>query len=175
MKLAELAKIGVIGLSMTAIKVDAATLNQTFANDFDTTSIYLWSDAPGNMSFAAVGFGSNMTTWSVQSNTGAQLVLAGSTVAPGAGRFNVTMNFTTTPFTMQWAEVFFSGGFNVVRGAGTLTYQSAGWSNANTFTHLADIPQQFGAAAVPLPSSLMLLLSSLLFVPLAKLRERRAA
>lgn len=175
MKPTHLTRFVLIALSLATGSLSAATLNQTFMNDFEATSIYLWSDAPGNMSFVGAGFGADMSTWSVTSNTGAQLVLGGSTVAPGAGRFDLAMNYHTAPFTVQWAEVFFSGLVNVVRGSGTLTYQGAGWSNVDAFSHLADIPNRvIASSAVPLPSSVLLMLTSLLFVPLTKLRQRTA-
>ena len=164
------------GLALTAGPVGASTLDQTFSNDFDTSSIYFWADDPSNLAFDGVRFAQHMGDWSVQANSGDALVIAGPTVAAGQGRFSLRFDYDTRPFSLQWAEVFFNGGLNVIQGAGTLRYNGSNWTASNLFTHGADIPNQFASSStVPLPSPVVLLLSSLLFVPLRGLRRRAVA
>ncbi|HMM75234.1 MAG TPA: hypothetical protein PJ986_05980 [Gammaproteobacteria bacterium] len=163
-----------LALSLSAPMALAATLNQTFMNDFTSNALYLWSDVPAELQLGAVAFGSGMQGWSVQSASAAALVLTGPTVAAGQGRFTLRLDYLSRPFSLQWAEVFFDSGINRILGAGTLSYSASGWANANAFTHAADIPHQFAApASVPLPPSAVLLSSALLFLPLRRLQRRR--
>ncbi len=153
----------------------AATLDQTFTNDFETNGIYLWSVDPSNMTLAGFSFGANMSGWKADSQSPAKLVLSGPTLGAAAGRFNLLMNYQNTPFKLEWAEVFFDNMSNAVRGYGTLTFNGSGWSNGNVATHLMDIPLHPVAAATPIPPSLLLMVSALALVPLQRLRRRAAA
>ncbi len=164
-----------LALSLTATTAVAATLNQTFMNDFASNAMYFWSENPANMQFGAVSFGSNMSGWSVQSASAAALVIQGPVVAAAQGRFTMGFDYVTRPFSLQWAEVFFDSGINHILGAGTLSYSASGWAGTNVFTHAADVPHQFTTqASVPLPPSVVLLLSALAFLPLRQLRQLRA-
>ncbi|MGE3772360.1 MAG: hypothetical protein AB7I32_05505 [Gammaproteobacteria bacterium] len=161
-------------LSLSATTAVAATLDQTFMNDFTSNALYLWSDEPAKLQLGAVSFGSNMQAWSVQSASAAALVLGGPAVAAGQGRFSIRFDYVSRPFSLQWAEVFFDGGLNHILGAGTLSYSTSGWAGTNVFTHAADIPQQFTAqTSVPLPPSAVLLSSALVLLPLRRLHGRR--
>lgn len=151
----------------------AAVLQQAFTNDFQTNAVYLWSVDPSNMTFDGVSFGANMTAWEADIQTPAKRVLRGPTIGAAVGSFNLLMNYTSTPFKLEWAEVFFDNITNVVRGYGTLTYNGSGWSNADVATHLIDIPLHANAAATPIPSSVLLMLSALALVPLQRLARRR--
>ncbi len=176
MKIAKLLVCSLFGLALTVSHASAERLDQTFANDFNTSSIYLWADDPLNLEFDRVRFGQNMGDWTVQSNSGEALVLAGTTVAAGAGRFSLRLDYVTRPFSLQWAEVFFDSGLNVIQGAGTLRYSGSAWTASNVFTRGADMPNQFASSsAVPLPGSIVLLLSSLLCMPLRSLHRWAAA
>lgn len=153
-----------ITLLLSAGSAGAATLNQTFMNDFETNAIYLWSTDASNMSLDGISFGANMGAWQATTHTPAKLVLSGPTIGPVAGRFDLLMNYKNLPFQLEWAEVFFDNANNAIRGYGTLTFDGGGWSNANVSSHVIDIPLHPGAV-VPLPSSLLLLVSIVLFVP----------
>ena len=153
----------------------AATLNQTFTNDFETNAVYLWSVDPSNMTLAGLSFGASMSGWQADRQNPAKLVLRGPTVGAAAGSFNLLMSYRHTPFKLEWAEVFFDNVNNVVRGYGTLSFNGSGWSNANIATHLIDIPLHPVAAALPIPSSLLLMFSALALMPLQRLRRRAVA
>lgn len=124
----------------------AATLDQTFTNDFETNGIYLWSVDPSNMTLAGFSFGANMSGRKADSQSPAKLVLSGPPLGAAA-----------------------------VRGYGTLPFNGSGWSNGNVATHLMDIPLHPVAAATPIPSSLLLMVSALTLVPLQRLRRCAAA
>ena len=156
-------------------KTSAATLNQAFTNDFQTNAVYLWSPDPLNMTLDGLSFGANMTAWKADLHTPARLVLSGPTIGAASGSFNLLMNYKNTPFKLEWAEVFFDNITNVVLGYGTLTYNGGGWSNAGVATHLIDIPLHPNAAAMPIPSAVVLMLSALALIPLQRLSQRRAA
>jgi len=159
-----------LALSLTATTAFASTLNQTFMNDYSANALYFWSDDSANLQFGAVRFDTGMSAWSVQSSSGSTLVLSGDVVAAGKGRFTLQLDYGKQPFSMQWAEVFFDSGISQILGAGTLSYSKSGWVGTSVFTHGADIPYQFTAqTAVPLPSSVVLLLSSVLCLPLRRL------
>lgn len=169
MKLSTLIGSSLLAFTLVGASAEAATLNQTFSNDFDTSAIYLWSDDPSNMQFESVRFSAAMASWNLDANSAGALVISGPTAAAGAGRFTVKMDYVVKPFSMQWAEVFFESGINRILAGGTLTYSNGGWSGSNVFTRAGDVPHQFTAqSAVPLPQSMVLLLSALVFIPLRR-------
>ena len=175
MKFATLICSSLIAATLTVAGAGAATKNQMFQNDYDSNALYFWSDNPSNLQIALASFGAHMGDWTVDSSTGDALVLSGSTLGAGQGRFTLSFDYVARPFTLQWAEVFFDSGVNHLLDGGTLSYGSSGWSGTSAFTRAGDIPNQFAAqASVPLPPSLVLLLSSLLFIPLRRLSRVRA-
>lgn len=162
------AAILVMTLVLGLGSASAATLNQSFMNDFESNAVYLWSLDSANMRFDGFSLGSNMEAWQAEVSTPEQLVLKGPTIAAGAGRFNLLMNYQSTPFRLEWAEVFFDKVSNVVRGYGTLTFDGNGWSNSNVASHVIDIPLHPTAAALPIPASYWLLASALALMSLRK-------
>ena len=105
-------------------------------------------------------------------NSPAKLAALNVTGSPTNGRFDLVMNYKTKPFKLEWATVFFDNVTNVVRGFGTLTFAANGWSNATASTHLVDIPVHPAAAAMPVPSSVVFMLSALGLLTLDGLRRR---
>ncbi len=159
-------------LLLTTGSVGAATLNQTFMNDFETNAIYLWSVDASNMTLDGYSVGADMGAWKADISSPARMVLSGPTIAGGAGRFNLLMNYKTTPFQLEWAEVLFDHLGTVVKGYGTLSFNGGGWSNSNVATHLIDIPLHPNVAATPLPSSLIMMFSALTLVTMKGMRKR---
>ena len=168
-------RVLLLALLLTTGSVGAATLDQTFMNDFQDNAMYFWSGDPSNMTLDGFSAGANMNGWKVDVSTPARMVLSGPTVAASAGRFNLLMNFKSTPFQLEWAEVFFNNITNVVLGFGTLSFNGGGWSNANVATHLIDIPLHPAVAAMPVPSSILLLMSALGLGTLTRVRQRAVA
>lgn len=160
-------------LLLTTGSAGAATLEQTFMNDFETNAIYLWSLDASNMSLDGFSASADMGGWQADSISPAHMVLSGPTVAAGAGRFNLLMNYKSTPFRLEWAEVLFDHVGAVVKGYGTLSFNGNGWSNSNVASHLIDIPLHPQVAATPLPSSVLMMLSALALITVKSLRERR--
>jgi hypothetical protein len=122
-------------------------------------------------------------TWLTDTRTSTMLKIIGPTVASGTGLFNVNFDYPapTTPvpaFSFQWAEVFYStvGNTRSLLGSGTLSFSNGQFTGSGAFTHFSDIAgTAFAGAPVPLPSSVVLLLSALVFVPGAKNRRAQAA
>ena len=162
-----------ITLLLTTGSAAAAKLEQTFMNDFETNAIYLWSLDTSNMSLDGFSAGADMGGWQAAISAPAHMVLSGPTVAAGAGRFNLLMNYKTIPFRIEWAEVLFDHVGSVVKGYGTLSFNGNGWSNSNVASHLIDIPLHPRVAATPLPSSLLMLFSALALITAKGLRKRR--
>jgi hypothetical protein len=158
----------VLTLLLGVSSAHAALLNQTFQNDFDTNGIYLWSVDFPKMRLDGISFGSTMEAWEAQVNAPKQMVLRGPTLAAGAGRFNLLMNYKSTPFRLEWAEVFFDKGSTLMRGFGTLTFDGNAWSNASVASHVIDIPLHPAVAAMPLPASWLMMASALALVCVRK-------
>lgn len=171
MKIKRLLTALAAGLAFIALHAEARTVTVTMDNDFAATSIFFWSDTPDNMKFISASFGKNSAMADWQSTVlpkGLQLNLTGSKVEATQGLFSIKLN-VKGPFSIQWAEVLFNGAGNVLQGSGTQTYNGSAWARSSTFTHLQDIPN---LTAVPLPSALVLMLSTLVFVPFTRMRQR---
>ena len=160
-------------LLLTAGSAAAAILEQTFMNDFETNAIHLWSLDSSNMRLDGFSASADMRGWKADVSSPAHMVLSGPPVAAGAGRFNLLMNYKAAPFRLEWAEVLFNSVGTVVKGYGTLSFNGNGWSNSNAATHLIDMPLHPRAAAMPLPSSLLMMLSALALITVKGLRKRR--
>lgn len=161
-----------ITLLLTTSSAGAATLKQTFMNDFETNAVYLWSLDTSNMSLDGFSASADLGGWKADISSPARMVLSGATVAAGAGHFNLLMNYKTTPLRLEWAEVLFDRVGTVVKGYGALGFNGNGWSNSNVATHLIDIPLHPRAAAMPLPSSVLMMLSALALITVKGLRKR---
>lgn len=158
-------------LMLTTASAGAATLSQTFMNDFESNALYLWSVDASNMSLDGFSLGANMDAWKAEVSTPDHLLLRGPTIAAAAGRFNLLMNYKSTPFRLEWAEVFFDNVSNVVRGYGTLSFDGNGWSNTGVASHVIDIPLHPNIAATPLPTSWLMMFSALLLVTVPRMRK----
>jgi hypothetical protein len=182
-RLLKFAAATLLGMSLNA---QAANLDVTFTNDFGSLSnpvneIFLWMD-PGAATLSIRGFAGSMRSWTSQTVVPSQAFrLSGLDVtAPSTGSFTARFNFSgpvrnAPSFSFQWAEVFFDGTLRHVAGSGSLSYSgsaSGTYTPSAAFTHLnsTDIPN---LAPVPLPSSVVLLLSTLVFAPLAKIERRK--
>ncbi len=182
-RLLKFAATTLLGMSLN---VQAGTVDVTFTNDFGSLSspvneIFLWMD-PGAASLSINRFAGSMRAWtSLTLVTNQSFKLSGPSVtAPNTGSFTARFNFSgpvprAPSFSFQWAEVFFDGALRHVAGSGTVSYSGGAtnsFTGSPTFTHLnsTDIPN---LAAVPLPSSIVLLLSTLVFAPLAKIERRK--
>jgi len=182
-RLWKLAAAALLGLSLNA---QAAHVEVTFANDFGSLSnpvneVFLWMDTSA-VSLTIRNFRGSMSGWATDTITAGQtLRLHGPNVtAPFSGTFTARFSFSgpasrAPSFSLQWAEVFFDGTYRHVAGAGTVSYSGGNrgtYTPSPTFTHLnsTDIPN---LAPVPLPSSVVLLLSTLVFAPLAKIERRQ--
>lgn len=165
--------IVLLALLLGALPLQAAKLNQTFVNDFETNSIHLWSVDAGNMNFLEANLGKGLDGWTVTTITPVKLVMSGPTVGAGQGRFKVLMSYLDKSFRMEWAEVYFNNAMPKVLGAGTLTYGKGGWSNDDSFSHMAEFQlSNVKSAATPLPSSAVMLLSALALGGFARYRRR---
>ena len=158
MKIQRFAAIVAVVFGFASHDASASTLQQTFTNDYASNAIYLFADNPVNLSFTSATFSGGASGWSLTVNTGDELAMSGTVLTPGSGLFNVTFNYTSLPFSFQWAEVLTGTTTNTVLGSGTLNWNGSGWSTNSAFTHLSAINP---ASPVPVPAPIWLLGSAL--------------
>lgn len=155
---------------------EAASSSETFFNDYASNYIFLFADEHrGNevLTFDNVTFGGTATDWQADSLSPSLAIFSGSQLSPGAGSFVLDFTYNRNSVSFQWAEVFFDNGVVNMLGEGTASFRnsrfgpvwsgSSNFSNANqTFVndYFANIP----AAAVPIPPSIVMLLSAATFV-----------
>lgn len=154
-------------LLMIPAAVSAATISQSFLNDYQSDAIYLFiiNDNVGrDISFVAdpVVYGGAATGWSTTLFDSESLVMQGTTINALSGIFDVTFwdnrNGGGNPtgffdFTLEWAE--YLGGAEVAQGS--LYYDNGGITGSDgNFT--STVP-------TPVPASVWMLFSGLaLFV-----------
>jgi len=160
-------------LSLHLGAASAIAVMEDFQNQFASNMVYLWSDDPASTTIAKVLLGKTMGGWSVDTNTGALLVLSGNVLEPGAGSFKLQLKYDAAPISLQWAEVFFDSGIASLRGAGSLSYADRTWTASDLFTRGNEIPG-LAAAPVPVPHALGLLLAPLLLLASCR-RDSRPA
>jgi len=178
-----LAGLNLFGLSMHAT---ASTMSVSFNNSNDVTSIFLWADSP-NVTFSSptsITFVSGMAGWNVATQLPTKVHIAGPEINAGAGKFRVSLTYSAPrKFDLQWAEVLSTGATTLLQDAGGLTFDGVtpghfGWhENDHLFTHLDELglTSNLKLAAVPLPSSVLLLLPALMIVSTVGRRALRSA
>lgn len=174
MNAAKISTLVVTLLMAAAMSAHGATLSQAFRNDFLSNQIWLWADDPVNVDFTGHSFDTpTLADWVATLDDGDRLFMGSSSntpVAPLAGTFTVDFDYSTPTFRFQWAEIFFDGRSNNLLGSGTAMWNGRRWTGSNRFTHLAEVIAPV-PAAVPLPSSIMLLTSSVIFMSVGRLRN----
>jgi len=154
----------------------AAVSNEVYKNDSDITDLFLWSDNPANVTFSGVHLSDpNLAGWTVMLNSGGALVLEGPEVKKSNGKFNIDFQYSVAPFTFQFAEVMYDTVANswTVEATGNITFNGKKLvtpyaSNPLGSQQIADITAHFSpSAAVPIPSSAVLMVSAVGFVGMA--------
>ncbi|MCZ6665612.1 MAG: hypothetical protein O7B81_09925, partial [Gammaproteobacteria bacterium] len=125
------------------------------------------------LQFTNLGFGGQMNTWINNVLTSAEIVYSGPTVLPPQGQLRLTFDYQVRQVSFQWATVLFDGVNYAIQGSGTFMFDSTqrgsnAWSSTTAFSAINTslIDNYFnnpGAAAVPLPNSVVLMLSAMAF------------
>ena len=152
----------------------AATYSGAFLNDVEMNNAFLFSDDVNELEFLDVSFERAMSAWNVDIQTPAQLVFSGPTVQPLRGLLRLSFEYKVRQVSFQWAEVLFDGVNYAIQQSGTLHFDStqpsgAQWSGTNVFSsaNAQYIDTYFNlpaATAVPLPNSVVLMLSAVAFI-----------
>lgn len=162
MKLKTLITLAIL-IVILPLSARAALMTQSFVNEYQTDAIYLFilNDNRGaDISFDTdpVSFGNAASGWSYTLYDTETLMMAGNTIDPYNGLFDVTFtdnsnrpnrNTSQFDFTLEWAE--YMGGTSVAQGS--IYYQNGSITSFDdTFT--STVP-------TPLPASAWMLMSGL--------------
>jgi len=154
----------------------AAVSTEVYKNDSDMTDLFLWSDNPANMTFLNVDLSDpDLAGWAVMVNSGSSLVLEGPKVKKSNGKFNIDFQYSSAPFTFQFAEAMYDTVASswTVETTGNITFDGKKLftpysSNPLSAQQIADITAHFSpSAAVPILNSAVLMLSAVGFVGVA--------
>jgi hypothetical protein len=151
--------------------VHAAKYTTWFQNETTTNAIYLWltdeSVSIADITPKQFKAGTSMSGWD-WTGTLDSVVIFGPTAAAGSGQVQLRFDYTA-PFAFEWAEVFWSGPTIDLLASGTLAYNRGSWSSSASFTHVGDMPSPY-ASPVPIPNSLLMLLSAMCCAALCRRR-----
>lgn len=154
---------------------EAASYTTWFQNDTTTNAIYLWltddSVSTADMTPKQFKAGSSMSAWD-WTGTSDSLVLFGPTAAASTGQVQMRFDYTA-PFALEWAEVMWSGPTMSLLASGTLAFSKGSWTSSSSFNHIGDMPSPY-AAPVPVPNSLLMLLSATCCAALCRWRGHTA-
>jgi hypothetical protein len=170
-------------ITVAALSTQAATVTERYNNDNDITHLFLWSDDPSNMTFVSVDLSdAKLAGWSSNSSLSGEVLMAqGPEVKNSTGKFDITFNYSTAPFIFQYAEVFFQAGDTgpSILDTGMIEYNGKKLL-APTVWILTSAQLNYinasviGAAVVPIPSSVYLMMSAIGFVGFATRRTNDA-
>lgn len=164
-------------LAFAASSASAATQRTNFRNDSTVNHIFLFADDSGalpgpEIEFSAVDLRNGFSAWTLETLTPALAVFHGADTAPNAGRFRLTFEYNVPQVSFQWAEVLFDSVTNTYTSVTGTAYYDRNlpwrWSYDNTFAaaNRAFVDNYFGVtpAPVPLPNSMVMLLSAAAFL-----------
>lgn len=166
-------------LSLTPLGSQGALVTERYRNDSDITELFLWSDDTSVMTFAGVDLSDpKLAGWTVL-DFGDRLVLEGPEVKMSLGKFDIDFDYSVEPFTAQAAEVLFD------EVAATWTLQKTGklefdgtklkkpTANPLSAMQIGHIDAHFSPspAAVPIPSSALLMVSAIAFLGVAARKD----
>lgn len=153
----------------------AAIVTERYKNSTAITDLFLWSDDPTVMTFAGVDLSDKkLAGWSGL-NFGDRMVIEGPEIKKNKGKFDIDFDYTVAPFTLQYAEVMYDAVTSIwtVEATGQLEYNGKKLKKptANPLSALqsSQIKAHFApaAAVVPIPSSVVLMLSAIAFMGIA--------
>ncbi len=158
----------------------ALVTTQRYQNDTDLTNLFLWSDNPQNMSFLGADLSDKkLAGWTVALNTGSFAVLEGPEVKKSLGKFDIEFDYKIAPFTLQFAEVLYNAttGNIGISHEGQLEFNGKKLgkpvARALTSAQITDVNSYFvqGGAVVPVPNSVLLMISAIGFLGVAGRRR----
>jgi hypothetical protein len=170
-------------LMMGAGTAGAATFSGAFLNEAEINYGFLFSDDVNELEFLDLTFGRDMSTWNLDVQTPTQYVFSGPTVQPFRGLMQLSFEYKVPQVSFQWAEVLFDGVDYAIQKSGTASFDStqprrSQWSGSTVFSSAnAGLVDDFfsapAASAVPLPNSVVLMLSAVAFMGFVR-RDGRA-
>ena len=180
-------------LLVAPLAANGITVTERFTNGNDITHLFFWAEGPvPDMNFVGVDLGNPTTDpklngW-VSSPTPSpfpantfSLVLAGPEIKNNLGKFDIDFNHTNATFTFHFAEVLYDGvgAFDEtthIQETGSIFYDGKKLINPTAYAlstgEMLDVTTYFasGATAVPIPSSVVLMMSAVGFMGIASRR-----
>ena len=164
-------------LLVAAFCAQAGTETNDFRNQSSMNYGFLFADPSGDMTFTNLTFKNDFAGWTLEPLSASLAIYHGpAVVAPNAGRIRLTFDYVAPAVVLQWAEVMFDSGTMTydTTASGSAMFDSslngaAQWAASNVFSGangiiIDDYFNAMGASAVPLPSSVVLLLSAAAFL-----------
>jgi hypothetical protein len=159
----------------------AATDSVSWTNVGDTNYIFLFAETPFGLeplTFDNVSFSAASSGWTLNELQPVTAIFSGAEVAAGSGGFTLDFSYWWNNTAIQWAEVLFDAGdySYTIENSGRAAHNvpwfgggAASWSYTNAFSgaNQAAIGDYFASvspAAVPVPSSVVLMLSAAAFM-----------
>ena len=155
--------------------------NVTFFNDVELNHGFLFSEDPVNLEFLNLTFGARMNTWNVELLTPSTVVFSGPTVQPFRGLLKLQFDYQVPPVSFQWAEVLFQNDVVQINASGSAIFDPSQrgrqWSTSNAFSaaNTAFVTNYLAPAPVPLPNSVVLMLSAIGFMSFTRRHDDSAA
>jgi hypothetical protein len=161
-------------LILGSFAAHAATESVQFSNDAEMNYGFYFSDDVTELQFVDLRLRGQMNSWNVDVLTAEAIVFSGPTVLPPRGRMRLTFDYQVPQVSFQYATALFDGANYTIQTSGTFMFDSTksgsnAWSKSNAFSNLNTLYVEnyfnnLGGAAVPLPNSVVLLLSAIAFV-----------
>ncbi|MGR8921954.1 MAG: hypothetical protein ACU85V_20250 [Gammaproteobacteria bacterium] len=177
-----------LGLLVTSHATVAASASTDFVNSERSNFIFLFAVDQGgvpSIEFTGLELENDFSDWQVNTlipNLAIFSDPALETSAPGAGRFTLDFDHPRRTARFEWAEVVFDSVDYVVQGAGAAQYNgnSGRWNFPSAFsaansTFIDSFFTSLPAATVPLPNSVVLMLSAVAFMGFSRRAGRSGA
>ena len=154
----------------------AAVVTQTYKNATEITNLFLWSEDPADMTFVDVDLSDKkLAGWTIPVTFADRLVLDGPQVKKGkkAAKFNIEFDYSAAPFKFQFAEVLFDDATATwaLQKTGSIEFKGGKLGKSQAYTlsaaqlgHINDYFSVPAPAAVPIPRSMLLMVSAVAFL-----------
>jgi hypothetical protein len=170
--------LGVLLLSsLVPFAAAAESVSGRYKNDADITHLFLWSDDLSDMTIANADLSDKkLSGWTIENLSKSLVLVHGPEVKKSTGKFAIDFNVSVAPFRYTFAEVLYNAIGNIVslQAAGSVTYD--GKKFLKPVDGLLSAQQAFdvrtyfspAAAVVPVPNSVILMMSALGFMGIVK-------
>lgn len=184
-KLTKITTLLITLAALAPLSAQGATTTETANVKSAMTHLFLWSDDPAVMQFADVDLTApKLAGWSLFSSgdaSGAPLIAEGPAIKKGWSKFDITFNYSSAPFSFQFAAVVFDAvtSTHVINNEGNFTFNGSKLNKAVgtplSLAQITDVNTHFNPApaVVPIPDSIVLALSAIGFLGIYSRKSNR--